>query len=388
MASSHRTRNLLLAARDALLLGLPAIVYVVMIGLYRDGIGGFDLHVFWAAAHSVAHGVSPYDPAAVAHARALVEGHAKTAPTEAWAVYPPAVYVALIPLGLLPWHVAAAIGLVGVASAGFLALRVMGVRDWRCYLVACGSVPFAMSMLEGAISTLLMLCIALVWRGRLPVVASAAALVAKLFVWPFVFVVAGLHGFRRAGLVLVAAFAAAVGSWALIGFDDLLRYPQLLRDLSAAEAGESFSVAGLFHAFGASPGLGQDVGVLLGLAVAALAFRMASSGRRDAAFTLAIAASLLASPIVWTHYLVLLYLPLAVRAPRFSVLWLAFVPLWLVSPIAAKGHLVSFLVSWPCVALVIGVALWPMLGRSVDRIRPGLILPAERLRDLELSAAA
>jgi hypothetical protein len=42
----------------------------------------------------------------------------------------------------------------------------------------------------------------------------------------------------------------------------------------------------------------------------------------------------------------------------------------------------SFLVSWPCVALLIGVALWPMLGRSVDRIRPGVLLPAERMREL------
>jgi hypothetical protein len=64
------------------------------------------------------------------------------------------------------------------------------------------------------------------------------------------------------------------------------------------------------------------------------------------------------------------------------------VPLWIVSPIAAKGHLISFMVSWRCVALVIGVALWPMLARSADRVRPELVLPAEPVRDLELSAVA
>src|SRR4051812_5409444 len=119
MALTPRFRNLSRVARDALLLGLPLLPYVVMIGLFRRGDGAFDLHVFWTAAHSVAHGASPYDPAGVAHARALIEAHPQASASTAWAVYPPAAYIPLIPLGLLPWHVAAAIGVAGVAAAGF-----------------------------------------------------------------------------------------------------------------------------------------------------------------------------------------------------------------------------------------------------------------------------
>jgi alpha-1,2-mannosyltransferase len=357
MMPSPRFRNLVRVARDALLLGLPLLPYIVMVGLFRRGDGAFDLHVFWTAAHSVAHGLSPYDPAGVAHARALIEAHPHASASTAWAVYPQAAYIALIPLGLLPWHVAAAIGVAGVAAAGFLALRVMGVRDWRCYLVAFGSAPLATSILEGAISTVLMLAVALVWKGRATLTASAAAIVAKLFAWPLAFVVAGLHGYRRAALLLAGAVAVAVGSWAVIGFSDMLAYPGMLSDLSAAEAQNSFSAGGLAYALGAPAAIGSDLGILAGLATAVFAFRAARAGRRDAALTLAIVSALVASPIVWAHYLVLLFLPIAARSARFSVLWLAPLPIWLGYPIGANGHILAFVFSWPCIAIVVIAAL-------------------------------
>jgi hypothetical protein len=391
MPSAGRTRNLTLLARDGLLFGLPLLPYIVMVSLYRRGAGAVDLHVFWSAAQAVAHGNSPYDPAGVAHARALVEAGSKHGPTADWAVYPPAIYGVLVPLGLLPWHVAATIGIAGIAAAGFFALRIMGIRDWRCYLVAAGSVPFAISILEGAISTLLMLSVALAWRGRIPATASAAALVAKLFVWPLAFVVAGLHGYRRAGILLGGAFAAVVGSWAIIGFADLRQYPGLLSDLSATEAQNSFSTAGFAHALGASPVLGEYAGLALGLALAVLALRAGRAGRRDAAFTLAIVASLLASPIVWAHYFVLVFLPLAVRAPRFNALWLVALPMWFGSPLAAKGHLLAFLATWPCIAIIVFVALRPARGGSAsEAVRPEILTPPvpSMARDADTRAAA
>ena len=56
--------------------------------------------------------------------------------------------------------------------------------------------------------------------------------------------------------------------------------------------------------------------------------------RRDddaRSFTCAVAATLALSPIVWLHYLVVLLVPMAILRPRFSVLWLLPVLLW-VSP--------------------------------------------------------
>ena len=56
--------------------------------------------------------------------------------------------------------------------------------------------------------------------------------------------------------------------------------------------------------------------------------------RRDddaRSFTCAVAATLALSPIVWLHYLVALLVPMAILRPRFSLLWLLPVLLW-VSP--------------------------------------------------------
>ena len=80
-----------------------------------------------------------------------------------------------------------------------------------------------------------------------------------------------------------------------------------------------------------SLGEGLSGSYLFGLATAALAglvliygmTRAARHGDESRAFALSILAALAMSPIVWNHYLVLLFVPLALIRPRFSVLWLA-----------------------------------------------------------------
>src|SRR5262249_5046609 len=79
-----------------------------------------------------------------------------------------------------------------------------------------------------------------------------------------------------------------------------------------------------------------------------------------AVLTLAIAAALAASPIVWVHYFLLLLVPLALTQPRLSALWL--VPL-LYSPLGEAA--------WPAGdARNLGLALVAtlvILGRSLYR---------------------
>ena len=53
----------------------------------------------------------------------------------------------------------------------------------------------------------------------------------------------------------------------------------------------------------------------------ALAWRRRSLG-------LALAAALVLSPIVWRHFFVLLLVPLALSRPRFDVVWLVPVGMW------------------------------------------------------------
>ena len=71
------------------------------------------------------------------------------------------------------------------------------------------------------------------------------------------------------------------------------------------------------------------------------------------AFTYAIGGALVLFPVVWLHYLVVLAVPLAISRPRFSMLWLLPIILW-VSPRAGNGDGVETLL--PAVVASILVA--------------------------------
>ena len=65
----------------------------------------------------------------------------------------------------------------------------------------------------------------------------------------------------------------------------------------------------------------------------ALARRLASGPEGDRrAFGLAVIAALTATPIVWEHYMVLLFVPIALMSPRLSRAWLIPVVPGIVTP--------------------------------------------------------
>jgi hypothetical protein len=170
------------------------------------------------------------------------------------------------------------------------------------------------------------------WRDRITVAgaATAAAIAVKGFLWPLVAWLAFTRRLR-AGEVAIAATAALVFlPWAVIAFAGLGDYPGLLRRLSDEEATSSYSVVALV----VRAHLPQAVGIVLSLATAAALLGAAAWIARDervplhhrdsATLTLALAAALAASPIVWIHYFLLLLVPIALARPRLSLLW--FVP--------------------------------------------------------------
>ena len=66
-------------------------------------------------------------------------------------------------------------------------LAVLGVRDWRCYGAAYLSIAVLHDIRLGALTPLLALGLALVWRWREQARAAvplALIMVAKLFLWP------------------------------------------------------------------------------------------------------------------------------------------------------------------------------------------------------------
>jgi hypothetical protein len=260
-----------------------------------------------------------------------------------------------------------------LAVMPFLALRVLGVRDWRCYAITYASVPVYTSLYTGAISVALMLGFAVVWRGRTVVLTTAVLIAAKLFLWPFGVVLMALDGARRAILTGCIAIGIVLASWSVIGFADITRYPTMLAAVSAGEAHDSFSAQGAAYALGLSPAVGTDVGLALALLVGAFAFRAATRGRRDTALTLTLVAALLASPIVWMHYLSLLFVPLAARRPSFDLAWLLPLVFWLASPWSVNGNARAVLVCWPVVACMVVASLPGETGVASIRTALGWI---------------
>jgi hypothetical protein len=115
-----------------------------------------------------------------------------------------------------------------------------------------------------------------------------------------------------------------LGAWALIGFDGMARYPQMLSEMSLLQEGRAVSVVTIARVLGLSPGAATAIALALAAGILWGAWRLARRPDGDRrAFGLAIIAALTASPIVWEHYMVLLFVPIALASPRLSRLWLA-----------------------------------------------------------------
>jgi len=329
-----------------------------------------DWEIFRTAAISVVHGRSPYAaalPASFTHNDAFV--------------YPPVTAFLLAPLALLPLELGRALVLVLAAACIPLALRLLSVRDWRCYGLALLTAPVVDTVSLGALSSLLLLGVALAWRYRDRPTRAAAAVsvtaVAKLFVWPLWVWLLATRRVRAALEAAMLGLLLVLGGWAAISFAGLRSYPQLLRLLSRIEAAESYSLAGLLRLTGPGATLLTVVLAVLVVATVTLAARGPDGDRR--AITVAVAGALLVTPVLWLHYFVLLFVPIGLYRPRLSGLWLVPLGFWL-TPLAhsdgstwrtAAGLLVS--------AVIVGRALAPVRAGREDKA-PARVGPASPSR--------
>jgi alpha-1,2-mannosyltransferase len=321
---------------------MPALLLALTIGSSVHDHFAFDFHQFWQGGRDVLHGVSPYPPRA-----ALATASDRLDPFQTQQVfrfpYPAPVAVVLVPLGALPFGVAAAIFLALSAGALLWSLRLLGVPDWRCYaVVLCW--PSTLSALRlGSLTPLLLLAAALVWRyrdrpGRAGI-ALAAAVVAKLYLWPLLLWALLTRRPRAALLASGCVVGALFTGWAVLGFAGLTEYPQLLSALAASMETRGYSAIAIGRSAGLSAHAAElaarALGALVLLCVVAVA-RRANGDRR--VFILAVAASLLLSPIVWLQYFVLLVVPIALARRSVGPLWLVPLLQWFfVSPFHATG---------------------------------------------------
>jgi Glycosyltransferase family 87 len=347
---------------------LPAIVLGVVAWLEsRPGLPVGDYRIFRTAALAVLHGKTPYPPATV-HALSHFDAF----------VYPPVSALLFAPAAALPLAAGRVLILVLSVLSVLLALRLLDVRDWRCYGVALVSAPMVNSFTLGAITPFLLVGTAATWRYRDRSAAAGAAaalsLVAKLFLWPLAVWLVVRRRLRAAVAFAAVSVLTAVGGWALIGFAGLGSYPHLLRVLSRLEAPVGYSPVTLL-ARGAAGSVWLAVLLSAAVVVAVVIAARGPDGDRRA-FAIAVVGSLVATPIIWLHYFVLLLVPVALYRPRLSPLWFAPLLLWATPETHANGA------AWKVVLAlaVTGLALVPAVAESAPkRLRPRPGRPGDNL---------
>src|SRR4051794_10355809 len=324
----HVVGRLLLAVAATTLLALYAWVTI------RPGADATDFATFYDSGRHVLHGLSPYPQLA---------SLPQTADPKTFApfVYPPPIAFAFVPLAALSFVLANALFFALSVAAVVLALRLLGVRDWACYAAAFASPVVLAAPANGTISAFLLLGVALAWRyrdrsGRVAA-AVASVVVAKLFLWPLWLWLVFTRRYRAAALSAIAGVVATLLAWATIGLSGLRDYPQLLSRLTGLTGVNSYSGYALERSLGAPSWAAQIVLLAVALVAAYWVTRRPSDAR---VFIAAVGIALLVTPIMWQHYLVLLFAPIAIARPRMSALWLVPLLFWIDAASWSRGEAV------------------------------------------------
>ncbi|MBV9820235.1 MAG: DUF2029 domain-containing protein [Solirubrobacterales bacterium] len=313
-----------------ILLGGPALAAEVAVGhhhLLYDFRGGL-----YDAGVAILHGVSPYRPHFLAHQVAIMRaGGIAQGETDQYPfsipVYPAMANVAVVPLSLLPFWLSGGVYTLASVAAMLGGIWLLGVRDRRCYALIALSWPFLYGIVLGAVGPFLVLGAGVAWRWRdrlwPPALAIAAIVAAKIFPWTLGAWLLVTRRYRALALCVAACLAITIGAWALIGFHGIVQYPRMMSEMSFLQEGRADSLVAVLLVAGVSSGLASALAILTAATILALAWRLI--GRPDGdrrAFGLAVIAALTATPIVWDHYMVLLFAPIALISPRVCKLWL------------------------------------------------------------------
>ena len=344
---------------------VPVVTFAAAgMAAYRSGSLGVDFDAYVLGARRIMDGSTPYDLPLL---RATLHAGAHEVITPA---YPPGTLLLFAPFAALPQAVGLAL-FIAVSIAALLAVpRVLGSRDLRCSFAMLISGGALAGVVLGSVSPLIVLLVAVLWRVRnrdLPAAACVALLIAaKLLFWPLVLWLLLRRRLRAAALAVVLAGLLLLASFAPVGTAGLHEYSTVVRLVAQIQQTDGFSVIAYAH----FAGLSVLAGTVATAAVAGLvAWRAASAqcrGDELAVFTWVLLLVLEASPIVWTHYLPILCIPLALAAPRVDRRWLVVVPL---APVMTSTTLDLPLMLPLVLVFVVGVVLIverraPMRGRA------------------------
>jgi hypothetical protein len=366
-------------ARRTFSLLLFGLVPLLLLAVFTLGALGshyaFDFRTFWEAARAVTAGRSPYPaPATIASSYSTIGDYE-------YFVYPPPLALALVPLGVLPFGLAAGMYTALLLACVVATLAVLEIRDWRCYGLVFATVPVLSAVRLGAITPVMMLLAALAWRHRDEWAKAGAAVgcavLLKLFLWPLVLWLLLTRRWRAAAAAMGGALVTTGLAWAILGFRGLVEYPALLRSLSRVESPLSYS----FVAVADRLGLPNPQLSWLALAVPiSLALLMRCLVRRREAdfdqslFATTIVIALLLTPILWLNYFALLVVPVAMRKRKPSIDWGLLAAFWFTPLAEPTTH--------PLWRLAVVFALVLLLAERTSNAKNARQAPSPRSRRL------
>lgn len=326
----------------------------------------------YSAGHAIVARVDPYQPQLLEAEVAAIRAGGSP-PVVASPRYPPPALLAAVPLSLLPIEVASVLFMLLSIGAVILALRLLGVRDWRCVAAACISDPVVSGTWLGNLSPLLLLAVAVLWRCRArlrtPALAVAVAVAGKLFLWPLSTWLLVTRRFRAFVLSVLITTVTIFSAWAVIGFAGLAEYPHLLANVAYIGGHRGFSLVSALLSLGLPMWVARGVALavaMLMVAAAAVLVRRQNDARR--AFGLVVMACLTATPVVWDHYLVLLFVPIALLRPRYSTVWLVPTLAGLVRAPVTDPSIWHSVPDLAIEAAVIGWLCLPLVGGATHRL--------------------
>ena len=254
------------------------------------------------------------------------------------AIYPPLAILVALPLASLPVGVASALWFAALAACVVGALRLVGVRDWRCHVLALTSPVVVHGLYFGNFTLALLLPVALCWRyrpgarrrcgGRCRDRRQARRVAARRVA-------------ARDAPVRGSRVGARLGRPALrnpVGLDRLRRIgrvprtrpgsPRRLRRAQRFGSCRPRCSRTPDQRCGERRPRPRPGGALL------LRLRRGGRGGELGAFALVVAACVLVAPIVWFSYLALLFVPIAIRWPTVAPAWFFGYVVWFVSALS------------------------------------------------------
>jgi hypothetical protein len=304
---------------------MPLTVVAAIVVVFLPLSPSYDLEVFLRAGQATLHGLPLYPRLG---SPAVYSGGSFVYPF--FAVWP------FVALAAIPSSASTAVFFVVCVGAVLVACGAGAGRDpWPATLVLCSA--FTITGLQlGALSPLLFAGAVFLWRLRERPLALALlagpVLASKLFLAPLLLWLLVARRYRALTYAGLSTLTLLALSFAL-GPIGPLQYLHLLSQLGAHEARAGFGLIGALMNVGLRPAAAQAAALALTLALLAAAYahyRRRSDER--VAFCAGIVVSLVLTPVLWSHYLILLAAALmTLGAPRRWLVTFALAS-WAIAP--------------------------------------------------------